>query len=74
MTFSIYLSLPTTYQIEVGEGDASQAPELTARIMKTWAEYVRQTQFDYKDLLERQVLLDTFLQSFDDDFNGKDID
>ena len=74
MTFSIYLSLPTTYQIEVGEGDASQAAELTARIMKTWAEYVRQTQFDYKSLLERQVLLDTFLQSFDDDFNGKDID
>lgn len=74
MTFSIYISLPTTYQIEVGEGDESQAPELTANIMRTWAEYVRQTQFDYKDLLERQTLLDTFLQSFDDDFNGKDID
>lgn len=74
MTFSIYISLPTTYQIEVGEGDETQAPQLTANIMRTWAEYVRQTQFDYKDLLERQTLLDTFLQSFDDDFNGKDID
>lgn len=74
MTFSIYISLPTTYQIEVGEGDESQAAELTANIMRTWAEYAKQTQFDYRDLLERQTLLDTFLQSFDDDFSGKDID
>ena len=74
MTFSIYISLPTTYQIEVGEGDISQAPELTANIMRTWAEYCKQTQFDYRDLVERQALLDTFLQSFDDDFTGKDID
>ena len=74
MTFSIYISLPTTYQIEVAEGDASQASELTANIMRTWAEYAKQTQFDYRDLLERQQLLDTFLQSFDDDFTGKDID
>jgi hypothetical protein len=72
--YNIYISLPTTYCIEVNDGNPEQADELTKRIMSTWMVYMVQTNFLTRSLLERQMLVDTFLQSFDDDFTGKDID
>lgn len=72
--YNIYISLPTTYCIEVNDGCPEQADELTSRIMATWMLYMVQTKFLTRSLVERQVLVDTFLQSFDDDFTGKDID
>jgi hypothetical protein len=72
--YKIYISLPTTYCIEVGDGQPEQAEELTRRIMSTWMAYMVETKFLSRSLLDRQVLVDTFLQSFDDDFDGKDID
>jgi hypothetical protein len=72
--YNIYISLPTTYCIEVNDGNPEQAEELTKRIMSTWMVYMVQTNFLTRSLLERQMLVDTFLQSFDDDFDGKDLD
>lgn len=72
--YKIYISLPTTYCIEVDDGYPEQADELTARIMSTWMLYMVQTKFLTRDLVERQALVDTFLQSFDDDFTGKDVE
>lgn len=72
--YKIYISLPTTYCIEVGDGQPEQAELLTKRIMSTWMAYMVQTRFLERSLLERQTLVDTFLQSFDDDFDGKDVD
>jgi hypothetical protein len=72
--YNIYISLPTTYCIEVNDGLPEQAEELRTRIMTTWMLYMVETKFLTRSLLERQVLVDTFLQSFDDDFSGKDID
>lgn len=74
MTYKIYISLPTTYCIEVGDGNALQAEELTLRIMNTWYAYMLETKFLTRDLLDRQRLVDTFLQSFDDDFVGDNLE